>query len=155
MKYEYRELSKEKIEKLDAKKFVNMYGTVEKFGGGQECVTTVDEEIVFTQIGYSHENYIPHEFFLNYNDWYFYVYVDEKSQGRESNGMGVNYRELSIIERIENATFDRSKDEAPTEEEVLKVLKEVVPVWNQNNHGRLNHGDQIITTGVEYKGVML
>ncbi len=47
----------------------------------------------------------------------------------------------------------RPKEEAPTESEVLEILKEVLPVWNRNNCGRLNPGDQVITTGVEYKGV--
>ena len=75
MEYEYRYLSKEKYEQLNAKKFENMYGTVMKFNALGECVTTADEEIVFTALGYSHEDYIPDQFFLNYNGWYFYIYV--------------------------------------------------------------------------------
>lgn len=155
MEYEYRELSKEKCEQLNVKKFANMYNSLVGFDGGCRCVTTPDEGIVFTQIGYSHENYIANEFFLNFSDWYFYAYVYEKSQGRESNGVGVNYCKLNIIERISNATLDKPKEKVPAEAEVLAILKEVLPVWNQNHHGRLNPGDQIITTGVEYKGVML
>ena len=153
MEYEYRELSEEKAERLNARKFVNMYGTVVLFDALGECVTTADERVVFTQIGYSHEDYIPNEFFINYNDWFFYAYMYRKFVGREKNSIGINYYVLNTIESIENATFDRPIEEAPTESEVLKILKEVLPVWNRNNCGRLNQGDQVITTGVEYKGV--
>ena len=90
---------------------------------------------------------------MNYNNWYFYIYMNDKSEGYEKNGIGINYYVLNTIESIENATFDRPIEEAPTESEVLKILKEVLPVWNRNNCGRLNQGDQVITTGVEYKGV--
>ena len=153
MEYEYRKLSEEKTERLNAKKFVNMYGTVIRFDALGKYVTTADEGVVFKQIGYSHEKYIANEFFMNYNNWYFYIYMHRKCESYEKNGIGINYYVLNTIENIENATFDRPIEEAPTESEVLEILKEVLPVWNRNNYGRLNPGDQVMTTGVEYKGV--
>ena len=78
--------------------------------------------------------------------------VSDKSEGYDKNGIGINYYVLDIVERIKNATYGRPKEEAPTESEVLKILREALPVWNRNNYGRLNPEDQVITTGVEYKG---
>lgn len=105
MQFQYRNLSKNKMEELSTKKLVNMYGIVETFDS--ECVTTPDESIVFTQIAYSHEYDIPNEYFLQYNNWFLYIYSFRKLFNSEKNTTGENYYISSDISKIVSTTFEK------------------------------------------------
>ena len=147
--YEYRELSKEKSKSLNARRYTNMYRTEIRFDGGARCVTTETEDVVFKQIGFSHEDYIAQEYFLDYKGWYFYIYMFEKHAGSTKNDIGKDYHHINIISRIINVTSGQ-KENAPTEEEVIEILKDILPIWNQHNGGRLKPGDRILTE-IQYK----
>ena len=150
MQYEHRELSEEKAEQLNAMRFTNMYGSVEEFDDW-ECVVTGDESVVFTQIGNSHEDDIPNQYFLEYHGWYFYVYSFKEALGAEPNGEGLDLKKLNRITHIIEVNFDRTKEELPAIEVIVSVLKEVIPIWNQYHSGRVIPGDRIVTE-VRYEG---
>ena len=151
MGYEYRELSKRKIEQLNALKLSGLYGREISFDGGWECLTTPEENVVFTQTDISHESDMPDRYFLEYNGWYYFIdmfshflrlerngkpvavdkLVKEKHKKRRATASDCFMRyEIQII----SAGFTREPERAegkPAEEEIVEVLKEIVPAWDE------------------------
>ena len=170
MQYEYRELSKEKIEQLNALKLTGMYGGNFDFDGW-ECLTSQDEQVVFTQIGVSHESDMPDLYFFAYNGWYYYIDMLGHFLRLERNGKTVateklvkekhkKRRKLASdcfvkyeIERIGNGfTAEHAgSEEKPEEAEILEVLKEVIPVWEEFATGLKYPKERRFTT-LCYKG---
>ena len=152
--YEYRELSKSKIEELNSMRYTNMYGSKMRFDGGTRCVTTKKEDIVFEQIGYSHESDIANEYFLECYGSVYYVYMYEEYQDLQSNGVGKDYLTLNKVERIVKLEEVEEKSVVLSEASLLKVLKEAATIWNKHNGGRIEPEDNIITR-MQYRGEVI
>ena len=171
MQYEYRELRKEKIEQLNSLELTGMYGGEIRFDGGFECLTSPDEQVVFTQIDISHESDMPDLYFLAYKGWYYYIDMFGHFLRLERNGKTVaaeklvkekhkKRRKLASdcfvkyeIDRIGNGfTAEHAgSEEKPEEAEILEVLKEVIPVWEEYVPGLKYPEDRRFTT-LCYKG---
>lgn len=171
MQFEYRELSEEKIEQLNALKLTGMYGVEEDFGGGWECLTTPDESVIFTQIGFSHESDMPDWYFLEYNGWYYTVYIFSRYLRTERNGEVIPVEKLikekhkkrrklasNCLMEYEIETIGKGvKGEyariecQPEEAEIVEVLKDVIPVWEEYATGLKYPKDCRFTT-LCYKG---
>lgn len=171
MQYEYRELSEEKIEQLNALELSGMYGGKVRFDGGWECLSTPDENVVFTQTDISHESDMPDRYFLEYNGWYYFIDMFSHFLRLERNGKPVAVDKL-VKEKhkkrrkkasdcfmqyeiqIISAGFTREPESAegkPAEEEILEVLTDVIPVWKEYATGLKYPKDRRFTT-LCYKG---
>ncbi len=170
MKYEYRELSNEKSEQLNAMGFKDMYGNECFFDGGEECLTTSDEKIVFALVNYSHEEDFPNWYLLEYNGWYYMIDMFERYLGAESLGKKldretlikykkkekpITYFMANDITAIGTGVQGNTEEKEPETEEIVAVLKELIPVWNQYNAGRMNVNDSLVTTEIRYKDEVL
>lgn len=170
MQYAYRELSEKKCEQLNTLELGGVYGEKVEFDGW-DCLSTSDEKVIFTQIGFSHESDSPDQYFLEYNGWYYVVYIFFDFLRLERNGKSVAIEKLVKekhkkrrklasdcfteyeIERISSGfQVEGACEECkPEESEIVEVLKDVIPVWDEYAIGLKYPKERYFTT-LCYKG---
>ena len=147
--FKLQKLSESKKNELASRKFINYYNTM--LGFNNPCVVSMEENIVFTAMAYSHEDDIPNQYFLHFNKWDFYVYAFRKFNGRIEKDEGIIYEYLFDISCI--ADVSQMEPKEYTYDDVMCSLEGGFKIWNENHSGRIGKNDHIATK-IQFGGVI-
>lgn len=137
MEFEYRKLSEEKANEIDAYGFTDWQGKKIRINK-LYSVTNKDETIVFRQTFFSHEEDIPDKYFFGYKDACYFVDIFKKIEGDSS-----CWRFTYTIDRIFSVEGNR-RDYSETE--ILEMLKNILHIYSMHIGSRKETSKTFVET---------